>query len=843
MANDVQLNIGLEAANAIRNLDAFTKRAETALGKVDKGFAGLQKAADKSSSALAGIGKGVGLIAGAAVAAVGVIASKAVIGAMGDFISAAAEQEQAIQNVAIAMAKTGEFSKPALDSVKDFAGKLQDTTGIADDAALKVYALAKSFGLSNSKAELATKAAVEYAAATGKDLNTAVQEVSKSFNGQVGKLKTLNPALGRLTKEQLEAGAAAKILLDQYGGTAAAKMNTFEGAVTGVKNRFGDVQEVIGDLVVKNPAIIELLKGVGGALKVVEDGIKNNSGPLREFVSNFAIGLLEQIPPIVLGLSSIYKGFKLLVGDTSIKGFFDGIADAISVMTDELTSALLAMAKLKRSLSDTGQARFAPNSQDQLRAITDLKAIGFDPEKASAESDAIIQRLKDAGLIRETAEDPTVALIKELEEIQKANREQKEKRDTGGGNFAEGSDATKPSDDPFIALAQTLTDAIAKAKDARDAGKETETTVPNLPAADGAGAARMPIIEGEMQDFFGPMNDALVKAAKGMLDGFLSGLMKGGREGAKDIVATVGGGVATAFFGPEIGQGVQQAIQFLGQDPEAFKEAINGMVEGIPDVIDAIVVNIPVLVETLADHSGEIITALAAASPRIAIALAEAMPYVAVSLLSQLGAGMDYQVSKFNQAADKFQLDTHEAGKVFSGQMKAAGDRFAEYFKIKVPDMTSALGRELGELGRDLFGGLADAGSAFYDTIASAGIDFYNNLVDVVNDLFGGNATGISVPGHAAGLTEVPSGYPNDTYFAGLTSGERVVDADANADLKAFLANPTSGGNSDVTNALLVRVIELLEREQTVTSDVKVDGQTLAKVYLKLSRQNARLSA
>lgn len=39
------------------------------------------------------------------------------------------------------------------------------------------------------------------------------------------------------------------------------------------------------------------------------------------------------------------------------------------------------------------------------------------------------------------------------------------------------------------------------------------------------------------------------------------------------------------------------------------------------------------------------------------------------------------------------------------------------------------------------------------------------------------------------GITEVPSGFPNDTFAARLTTGERVVDAGTNQDLKAFLSS------------------------------------------------------
>lgn len=58
----------------------------------------------------------------------------------------------------------------------------------------------------------------------------------------------------------------------------------------------------------------------------------------------------------------------------------------------------------------------------------------------------------------------------------------------------------------------------------------------------------------------------------------------------------------------------------------------------------------------------------------------------------------------------------------------------------------------------------------------------------------------------ATGITEVPAGYPNDTFSANLTSGERVVDVDTNKDLKNFLS-----GTSGMT-ALLAQINEKMDR-------------------------------
>lgn len=62
-------------------------------------------------------------------------------------------------------------------------------------------------------------------------------------------------------------------------------------------------------------------------------------------------------------------------------------------------------------------------------------------------------------------------------------------------------------------------------------------------------------------------------------------------------------------------------------------------------------------------------------------------------------------------------------------------------------------------------------------------------------------------PGFQAGLTEVPSGFPNDSFPARLTSGERVVDAQANQDLKLFLE--TNANNGALLSALIERFDKL----------------------------------
>ncbi len=120
-------------------------------------------------------------------------------------------------------------------------------------------------------------------------------------------------------------------------------------------------------------------------------------------------------------------------------------------------------------------------------------------------------------------------------------------------------------------------------------------------------------------------------------------------------------------------------------------------------------------------------------------------------------------------------------------------------------------------------------------------IDAINKANPTAGGGGGGYATQVyhKVLGHASGITTIPSGYPNDSYMAGLSSGERVVDADTNSDLKRYLAN---GGNSRDVMVMLAKVVDLLSRPMTVSTTAKVDQKAFADIILSLNRTNQRLA-
>ena len=92
-----------------------------------------------------------------------------------------------------------------------------------------------------------------------------------------------------------------------------------------------------------------------------------------------------------------------------------------------------------------------------------------------------------------------------------------------------------------------------------------------------------------------------------------------------------------------------------------------------------------------------------------------------------------------------------------------------------------------------------------------------------------GNVASIYAVNLATGIDEVPAGYPNDTFAANLTSGERVVPVQTNKDLKAFLAD--SAGMSEILAAIYHRLGNLERRTHVYIGNREIMNVIQEEIY------------
>lgn len=325
-----------------------------------KAVGSFSKDANKS---IKSIEKSFGALKAVAIGAVGFLAGRQIVNAIGKVTQAASIQEDAINNLNTAMALSGEFSLAASQEMQNFASQIQQTTRFGDEAVLQQLALAKAFGASNEQARQITTAAIELASATGKSLDEATRQVSKTLGGFAGELGEVNPAIKALTQEQLKAGEAAKVLIAQYGGSAAGQVNTFSGALQQLDNVQGDLNETIGSFITKNPLVIAGIKFATDAFTKLGEFLNKNSGYLIDFVNNGLIKVIEAF------------GWLLKAGKPIIT-VFAAIVALIVKFTAKLAQAVIAVFEFALSFKIVRVVVNAVADAFRLMAASFLDAIG-----------------------------------------------------------------------------------------------------------------------------------------------------------------------------------------------------------------------------------------------------------------------------------------------------------------------------------------------------------------------------------------------------------------------------------------------------------------------------------
>jgi len=303
--------------------------ARRALSNLEKSFTKFSKSTDQKlsrsnqvfNSFLGNLSANVATaalnkLAGAASAAFDVFITQGV--------AAAQRQEDAINGLNQALARQGTLTPEVSQEIQDFASELQRTTTVGDETALELFSLSAAFTDNVEKAKLATQAAVELSEVADISLTEATRRVGRAFQGSTEDISKFAPEIRNLTKEQLAAGEAARILVERLGGTAASRLQTFSGVVQQTQNSFGDLQESIGFGITQSRAIIDLIRKAGESFASLTESVKVSAD---EFV-NFALG---GVSLLIEGFGQLLKLPNLIVQQvTAVGRVYAGLFETIS---------------------------------------------------------------------------------------------------------------------------------------------------------------------------------------------------------------------------------------------------------------------------------------------------------------------------------------------------------------------------------------------------------------------------------------------------------------------------------------------------------------------------------
>jgi hypothetical protein len=194
----------------------------------------------------------IGKAAAPAAAALGFLADFG-----GDAVKAFMEDDKAAQLLAKSLKNTTGATDAQIASVEDFITKTSIAAAVSDDELRPAMdKLVRGTG-DVTEAQDLLNLALDISAGTGKDLGSVSDALSKAFNGQLGPLKKLDPALAGLIENGATTDEVFAALGDTFKGAASTSANTASGKMKSFGIQMGEFKESVGAAVM--PIVEKLL--------------------------------------------------------------------------------------------------------------------------------------------------------------------------------------------------------------------------------------------------------------------------------------------------------------------------------------------------------------------------------------------------------------------------------------------------------------------------------------------------------------------------------------------------------------------------------------------------------
>lgn len=319
------------------------------LGKdvsASKTLKGVGNAADRTGKHLGGVGKkmgmafaGLGTAAAAAGAVIAVDFAKQSVSAFMD-----AEKSQARFDSSLKKNNLGAYSQ----QITDLAESLALKTRFDDDATKSGAAILANFGLTGDQLTKLIPLVQDYAAFTGKDLDSASKAVGKALNGNVKALKELGINYKPTGDKAKDLAAIQQLLNEKVGGFASKEGATAAGQADILSNQFGELQETVGGWLV--PALSKLagwiIDKVIPAISTAADWIGTNLGPVVQKLGEWITGTAV---PALQGMA-----------DAFMKNVWPAIQTVAGIIAENLQPVIVALQEFWANTLQPAIARIIP---------------------------------------------------------------------------------------------------------------------------------------------------------------------------------------------------------------------------------------------------------------------------------------------------------------------------------------------------------------------------------------------------------------------------------------------------------------------------------------------------
>jgi len=290
----------------LKGIKSAIKEFESLKTNGEKASFAIRKAALPAAAAVAGL------------AAAGLAAAKA-----------AADEELAMKKLATQIRNSTTATDAQIAANEDFVAQLQYTAAVSDDELRPALSTLVTATNDVSHAQRLLKTALNVSAATGADLGSVSEALSRGFSGNMRSLARLSPELKTAIANGADFSEVLKILEGNFGGASDAAANTAAGGLKKMQIALDDAQETIGMALV--PYLAEFAK----ILEKSAGFIQRNT-PL---VIAFAIGL-GGLATALLAAKAAMVVYNVIAAITTaantalaISGFAVQIATGVGIAT------------------------------------------------------------------------------------------------------------------------------------------------------------------------------------------------------------------------------------------------------------------------------------------------------------------------------------------------------------------------------------------------------------------------------------------------------------------------------------------------------------------------------
>jgi hypothetical protein len=444
--------------NVTINFKGNSKSAESAIDKVSKSLKNMSSSGGKGAGSLAGLASSAVPMVAAAGAAVAAV--KKVGQAINEMTEAYEKQRKSEIQLEVAARNNPYLNSSSVMELKDYASQLQSIGTIGDEELLPMMAKLAAAGRTQEEIQSIMSASLDISAGGMVSMETAVDALSKTLDGQSTALGKIVPQVKSLTTEQLKNGDAIRQAADAYAGMSE-EVTKATGSTQQLKNAWGDFKENLGEGFSKIISPIKnMFTGLLTGINTAVSGAKSAFNQIKT-INDYRSGKLDPNSLDSGSMGKIYeqakydysssyqraKGLKETFAQQIQDWGVEAMQDIVGLTDSDGNTGLAAVQALinkaaagnkspilLKNLDDFIKTGNASNNQIQLsEAIHDMIASLAERDKTQREYKAALD--KEAAAVKEAEDkaweaevteakrkaDDAIAAAKTLNDLKKQN--------------------------------------------------------------------------------------------------------------------------------------------------------------------------------------------------------------------------------------------------------------------------------------------------------------------------------------------------------------------------------------------------------------------------------------